>query len=168
MTKPVIQKGNKILEQKTKEITNFADPTLKKLIKEMHKTVVVEDGVGLAAPQINSDKRVFIIPPDHAPFRKTIKIPTSLIKRKRQTVFINPEIIEHSDKTIIIDEGCLSIKDKFYPTPRFTEVTLKAQDEKGRTFEVKAGGLLARIFQHETDHLNGILFIDRVNESLSK
>lgn len=168
MKKPVTQKGNKILTQKTQDITNFADPSLKKLIEDMHKTVIAEDGVGLAAPQINISKRVFIIPPEHAPLVRTIKIPTSLIKRKRQTVFINPSITKHSKKTIIIDEGCLSIKDKFYPTPRFAEVTLVAQDEKGREFIVEAGGLLARIFQHETDHLNGILFIDRVNESLSK
>ncbi len=168
MIKPVVQKGKKILNQKTQEITNFSDPSLKDLIRDMYETVLVEDGVGLAAPQINSNKRVFIIPEEHAPQRKTIKIPSSLIKRKKQTVFINPKIISYSEETIVIDEGCLSLLNKFYLTPRFAEVVLTAQDEKGRKFKVKAGGLLARIFQHETDHLDGILFIDRINESLSK
>ena len=168
MTKPVVQKGGKILNQKTQEVTNFSDPSLKELIKDMHETVLVEDGVGLAAPQIDSNKRIFIIPEEHAPQIKTIRIPTSLIKRKKQTVFINPKIISHSEETILIDEGCLSLRNKFYITPRFSEVVLTAQNEKGKKFKVKAGGLLARIFQHETDHLDGILFIDRINESLSK
>ena len=134
----------------------------------MHDTVIQEDGVGLAASQINIKKRIFIIPEEYAPEIRTIRIPWSFIRPYKQTVFINPTILSRSERAIILEEGCLSVRNKFYPTTRSAEVVFESQDEKGRKFKIKAGGLLARILQHETDHLDGVLFIDRIHESLSQ
>lgn len=165
MIKPVVQNPAEVLRKKTEKITKFNTPELKELINDMMDTVIKEDGVGLAAPQINVSKSIFVIPEDYAPEIKGVN-PLTWLKPKTQTVFINPEIIYHSEEKEEIEEGCLSVKgaDMYHPTSRSYEVTIRARDEKGKRFKVRGEGLLARIFQHETDHLNGILFIDRLHE----
>ncbi len=168
MTRPVIQRGAKILREKTKEISDFKSAELKELIRDLKDTLIQQEGLGIAAPQIGDNRKVFVIPEDQAPEVKTLKRPFSFIRPLRPTVFINPKIISHSEKTIIEHEGCLSIRDKFYPTKRYEEATIRAQNETGMLFTAKGADLLARIFQHETDHLNGILFVDKVYEQLSK
>lgn len=162
--RPVTQEGDPVLRTKTPLITDFSDPTFGGLISDMRDTLVEQDGLGLAAPQISVSKRIFIIPPEYAPKVRTLWAPRSLIRPLRPTVFINPELFEYSKEKEILDEGCLSLRDKFYATPRSLTVSIKARTENGIRFRVKAEGLLARIFQHETDHLNGILYVDRLRK----
>lgn len=147
--KEIIQEGNKILRQKTDSVSNFNTPELSKLIKEMFESLEKEsDGVALAAPQIAVSKRIFIVSP---------KIPGI---EKEHTVYINPEIIKQSNDKKKLDEGCLSVRWKYGKTKRSSRVTVSAKNEKGENFIIEGVGLLAQIFQHEIDHLNGILFID--------
>ena len=161
--KSVVQEPAGVLRKKAEKIMKFNTPELKELILDMKDTVLEEDGVGLAAPQINVSKSIFIIPDDYAPEIRTMHPGTWLYPRV-QTVFINPEIIYYSKEKEEIEEGCLSVKGKYHPTVRSYGVVIRAQNEKGKKFKIKEEGLLARIFQHETDHLNGILFIDRLHE----
>jgi peptide deformylase len=127
----------------------------------MKETLLEQEGVGLAGPQINEALAIFVIPDELAPKVRTPFAPLSYLSPLRITVFVNPEIIYYSPEIETIEEGCLSIKGLYKPTPRSLEVKIKALDHRGRKFTVSAKGLLARIFQHETDHLKGIVFIER-------
>jgi peptide deformylase len=106
------------------------------------------DGVGLAAPQVGVTKRLFVI---H-------------IRGAEKRAYINPQIIETSIETSTDEEGCLSIPGVWHDVQRPARVTVQAQDVEGKVFQVKADGLLARALQHENDHLNGVLFIDRLSD----
>lgn len=163
MIRPILEDPNPILHKISLPITQgFRSNSLKKLIKDMKDTLHDQDGLGLAAPQIGESLSIFVIPESMAPAVKTPMIPMSLIKPLKPTVFINPEIIFLSKGKETMDEGCLSVKGIFRPTSRYSNVKLKALDEKGRKFTVSVEGLLARVFQHETDHLNGVLFIEKL------
>lgn len=162
MIQKVIQDPNPTLHKKAQRITEFHSDSLKKLIKDMEDTLKEQDGVGLAAPQIDELLSIFVIPKDIAPEVRTLRIPFSLFKPLRPTVFINPKITYYSGGEETTDEGCLSIQKIFRPTPRSRKIKIKARDEHGRKLSISAEGLLARIFQHETDHLNGVLFIERL------
>lgn len=162
MIREVVQDPNPALHKKTLPITGgFESAFLRKLINDMKNTLKAQDGVGLAAPQVNESLAIFVIPDELAPKVRTPSIPFSLIKPLRPTVFINPEITFYSKEKETVQEGCLSIQGLFKPTPRSYEVKIKAFDERGRKFSTEGEGLLARVFQHETDHLNGILFTER-------
>lgn len=162
MIRPIIQDPNPILHKKPLPVTGgFDSAFLERLIREMKRTLKDQDGVGLAAPQINESLSVFVIPDDLAPEVRTPSAPLSFLKPLRPTVFINPEITYYSKEKEIIEEGCLSIKGIFKPTARSLVIKIKALDRRGRKISITAKGLLARVFQHETDHLNGILFIER-------
>lgn len=133
-----------------------------KLIKDMKgvlKTYSVDGftAVAIAAPQIGISKRLFIIE-DQSKDRDSLP---SLIA-------INPKIIKMSKKTHVVGEGCLSLPDYYGEVKRHTNVTMRALDEHGATYERGAGGLLAQIIQHEYDHLDGILFIDRAEKIWTK
>ena len=146
-----------------KKILKYGEPSLRETSKEVHKvsrkiadlvqdlfdTMYTYNGVGLAAPQIGVNLRVYVI--DASTKDNPMK----------PMVFINPKIIKRSG-AIIEDEGCLRFPDAYTPVRRYKNVTVKAQDINGRTFilEAKDGCLLARAIQHEYDHLEGILFID--------
>lgn len=162
--KPVVQDGDPVLRTSTPLVTDFSDPTFGGLISDMRDTLIQQDGLGLAAPQIGISKRIFVIPPEYAPTVRTPWAPLSLFRPIRPTVFVNPELSGYSSEQEVLDEGCLSIREKFYPTPRSLKVTIRARTERGTRFKVSAEGLLARIFQHETDHLNGILYVDRLRK----
>ena len=168
LQEPDRKKPNKILRTKTEIITDFSDPLFNGLIKDMKDTMRQQNGAGLAAPQIGVSKRIFVINQQDAPKVRTIFAPLSFIRPLYPTVFVNPTITYYSKQEELQEEGCLSILDEFYPTLRATSVTLQAQNEKGVKFTVQARGMLARIFQHETDHLNGMLYIDRIYEQLNK
>lgn len=162
MIRPILQDPHPVLHKKTLPITGgFESAFLERLIREMKQTLEKQDGVGLAAPQVNEALSIFIIPDDLAPIVRTPNAPLSFLKPLHPTVFINPEIIYYSNEKEVTEEGCLSIKGLFKPTSRSLEVKIKALDHRGRKMSVVAKGLLARIFQHETDHLNGVLFIER-------
>lgn len=129
----------------------FGTPGLKKQIQSMKEALAREDdGVALAAPQIGISKRIFVISPEaYEPDAKW-----------KPLVFINPVLTKVSKKTEERQEGCLSVRWVYGKTHRHVSATIEAQDELGNKFSFGATGLIAHIFQHETDHLDGILFID--------
>lgn len=155
MQKPkikIIQKENKILRQKAKEvpIKEIESKKIKKFISRM-KEVLAEskDGVAIAAPQIGEPLQIFII---------------KLTPDVGFKVFINPKIKKISKKKQIVPEGCLSVEGVYGAIKRAEKLTVEAYDEKGKKFTRGASGLLAQIIQHEMDHLNGILFIDKASK----
>lgn len=139
--------GDDILRQKCKEIKEF-DSALAMLADAMIETMDEADGVGLAGPQIGVDKRIFVV---H-------------LKDQEPMVFINPEILETSIETGPYEEGCLSLPGVYHNVIRPLRVKMQAQDLRGKAFVVNADGLLARVIQHENDHLNGKLYIDHLDD----
>lgn len=138
--------GDPVLREKSKKVEKM-DNKLASLVKDMVDTLKEQGAVGLAAPQIGITRRVIIISLDDK-----IKI------------FINPEIEVLDKRNIESNEGCLSIYSiKDFNVNRFSKVKVKAKDLKGNDVTLVAEDLLARIFQHEIDHLNGILYIDRLD-----
>lgn len=132
---------------------DFQSPKIKKILKSMSETLALqEDGVALAAPQIGIPLRIFVV--KGSIFAKAGEDPTQI----PDDVYINPVITKRSRDTEWMDEGCLSVKNYFGKAKRSSKATVRAYNEKGKLFERGASGLLAQIFQHETDHLNGILF----------
>ncbi|AGF55054.1 peptide deformylase [Clostridium saccharoperbutylacetonicum] len=141
--------GDDVLRKKCREIDKIDDRLLT-LIEDMKETMYEADGVGLAAPQVGILKRLFIVDIGEGPL-----------------VFINPEILETSG-TQTDEEGCLSLPGKTEEVTRPNFVKARALNEKGEEFEIEAEELLARAILHEYDHLNGTLFIDRVNSPSQK
>jgi peptide deformylase len=115
----------------------------------MRQIMRAADGVGLSANQIELPYRLFVA-----------QVPDSQGRLKFYAIF-NPEIVKISKKTELFEEGCLSTPSQYGLVPRPTQLTLKGFDMNGKKIKIKAWGLLARVFQHEVDHLNGKLFIDR-------
>lgn len=136
--------GEEILRQKAQPVEEINDE-IRQLANDMLETMIDADGVGLAAPQIGRSIRMFVIMADDD------------IKR----VFINPQIIKTSNEVGPYDEGCLSIPQVYETIVRPLQVTVQAYDENGKRFTLDADGLLARCIQHENDHLDGVLYIDR-------
>ncbi len=143
----------------------FGTPELETMLGDMVEALDAEvDGVALAAPQIGLLWRIFIVrydrmippPPEGEPE------PTPAIG-----VFINPSITRTSQRRLEVDEGCLSVRTLYGKTKRFERATVHAQDEHGNWFERGGGGILAQAFQHEIDHLNGMLFIDHAANLVS-
>lgn len=129
----------------------FGTKELKETIKTMLETLAKEnDGVALAAPQVGISKRIFVVSP--ASYDENAKW--------KPLVFINPELTKASKKMVEQQEGCLSVRWIYGKTHRHVSATVEAYDENGNKFSFGASGLLAHIFQHEMDHLDGILFID--------
>jgi peptide deformylase len=150
----IIQKDNKTL-RKTAKAVNLSDIKSNKFHKTLRDmTEALEsqhDGVALAAPQINISLRIFIVSP---------KAYRHEDKEHEHLVFINPEIIKKSSDKKLVEEGCLSVRHWYGKIRRASRATVSAYDENGEEFEMEGSGLLAQIFQHEIDHLDGILFID--------
>jgi len=140
-----IQKGgnNPILRQKSAPIENINAEVLV-LAKDMIETMVKNDGAGLAAPQVGKNIRMFVV---HKQFSE-------------KQIFINPQIIKKSIRKEIDAEGCLSFPGIAKKIARAKTVKVKATDENGKEFKIKLKGFAARIIQHETEHLDGILLID--------
>lgn len=134
------------LHQTSSPVTNF-DNNLKQLVTSMFETMYTDEGIGLAAPQINIFKRIVVIDVENDK------------KPEHQYVLINPVITEKSGENGI-KEGCLSIPGLNAYIPRASEVTVKAQDINGKDFTFHASDILAICIQHELDHLDGKLFID--------
>ena len=140
--------GSPILRQKAKPVAEFG-PELKQIIQDMLDTVVVEDGAGLAAPQVGESQRVIVIylrPEDRDP----LMIP-----------MVNPEILENGGESEF-EEGCLSVPDIRENVTRPEWIRLRYQDVSGQSQEMRADGIMARVVQHEVDHLDGVLFVDRI------
>ena len=144
---PIRELGDAVLRRAAHEVTSF-DPALRKLADDMTETMFAADGVGLAGPQVGVSSRLFVY---------------AMPEEEEARLVANPQLVL-GEESITSDEGCLSIPGPFYPTARAEEVTLTGFDIDGNPIRVEAAGLLARIFQHETDHLNGTLYIDKLDE----
>ena len=145
---------NTILRTRSQEITDFKNPEVLQLIQDMHATLQqTKNGIGLAAPQVGKNLRIFVASPQ---------------LRLKQTVFINPVITKISEKIEVLEEGCLSVPDIYGKIKRSPSLRLEAYNENGRKFKMKVEKLIAQLVQHEIDHLDGILFIDKVEELIEK
>lgn len=163
-SRTIVQAGEAVLRTHAEAVPEkvFGGNELKRLLADMSEALDAEpDGVALAAPQVGKPWRLFIVRMD----RTLPPIPESITPRDAQVdVYINPEIIRRSRKKQEADEGCLSVRGKYGKTLRAERATVRARRADGTKFERGAGGLLAQIFQHEVDHLNGILFIDHATK----
>jgi peptide deformylase len=150
MIYPIVKYGQPVLEQEGEEITEFDTPELHKLVEDMFESMYAAKGVGLAAPQIGIGKKIAVIDI------------TSGEDPAQKLVLINPVIVskEGSQKS---EEGCLSIPTFREQVTRPKKVTIRARDVKGNEFEMTGEDLLARAFLHETDHLNGRLYISHIS-----
>lgn len=158
----IFQKENKILREKSKDIKNFGSQELIFLIKKMKEAMFKEiDGIGIAAPQIGETKKIFLIAED-------VLFPEKLLDNKLKTknflVFINPGLTKKSSKKIKDVEGCLSVRGIYGEVARPEKVTIEYFDELGNKKTRGASGLFARVIQHEMDHLEGTLFIDKAKK----
>jgi peptide deformylase len=134
---------NPILRQKSEPMEHLTKES-RDLIIQMKKIMEDNNGIGLAAPQINVSLRIIVCELDNKFY-----------------AFINPEIIKFSKKTSLLEEGCLSLPNIYGEVARPEKIILKATNPEGKKIKLKAFGLLARVIQHEIDHLDGILFIDK-------
>lgn len=165
MTK-IIQDGHKTLRLKAKRvpIKDIKSKETIAVIKKMKAALASQyDGVALAAPQIGESLRIFVVAGkifDDA-FIRGKDLPKDYVSTQPDLVFINPEFVKVSKKTAWMKEGCLSVRPLYGEVKRSLNATVRAYNEKGEHFERGAGGLLAHIYQHEIDHLDGILFIDK-------
>jgi len=167
----IAQKENPVLRQKSKEvpIEEISSEQIKSVIKKMKEALDSQnDGVAIAAPQIGELWRIFIVSGKVTQLLKMQKSSVSeeidfkkIEKTEEDIVFINPKIIKRSKESEFMEEGCLSVRWLYGKVKRQTRVTLEAFDESGKLVKKGACGLLAQIFQHETDHLDGVLFIDK-------
>ncbi len=143
-----IKKFNEpVLRRKCQDVKKV-DKKLKKLIVDMAQTMERNQGIGLAAPQVGISKRVIVV---------------LNLENRRILGLVNPKILKKGRETEIGEEGCLSFPGIFLKIKRVKEVEIEGIDINGKKIKLKTKGLLARVFQHEIDHLDGILFIDRIS-----
>ena len=149
----VARMGHPVLRERAQALDKsaFRNPLLQKLIDDMIETMHEYHGVGLAAPQVHEDIRLFVGMLDEEPGPES-----------EAMALINPEIIPDGSDKHDGWEGCLSIPDIRGMVPRFTSIIVKALDREGRAIELRLKDFAARVAQHETDHLDGILFFDRM------
>ncbi len=159
--RPILQGNEPVLRQKAKKVRDFG-PSLQELIDEMAETMRAAPGIGLAAPQIGVSLQVAVIELPKKEGEEENQDPY----RGRLIVICNPEIVKGWGEEEG-QEGCLSLPEYVGEVKRAARVIVKARDRRGKQIRIRAEGLMARVLQHEVDHLNGNLFIDRV-ESLEK
>ena len=162
MILPIVAYGAAVLKRKADEI-DPSYPNLKELIENMWETMYSAHGVGLAAPQIGLSIRLFVI--DASPFVDEEEMSKEEVKTLQsfKKVFINPIILEEQGALWNFNEGCLSIPDVREDVLRKEQITLQYQDENFDTHRITLEGLAARVVQHEYDHIEGVLFTDRIS-----
>ncbi|MEW6179331.1 MAG: peptide deformylase [Chloroflexota bacterium] len=148
----IVTVPDEVLRRKARKVTVF-DADLQKLIEDMVETMRKAPGVGLAAPQVGISERLIVV--EYAENDEDEDAPKKLF------VVANPEIVKVSTETEMGIEGCLSIPGLVGEVERYSQVVIRGQNRRGQPVRIKAKGWLARIFQHEIDHLEGILFTDR-------
>jgi peptide deformylase len=167
--KEIVQDGAEVLRAEAKPVPEelFGSTKLARIIADMTEALDREsEGVALAAPQISVPYRIFIVRKDrtlpipHVPKDALSSTPLPTPTPPEVEVYINPEIVKTSRKRAPMDEGCLSVRGVYGAALRHERVTLRARRADGARFERGGGGLMAQIFEHEIDHLNGVLFID--------
>jgi peptide deformylase len=161
----VARMGHPVLRARARAIepAEISTPRIQQLIDDMFETMREYQGVGLAAPQVHQSLRLFVagFPPDDEDDTRATRVPLMAL--------INPEVLPVGQEIVEDWEGCLSIPDIRGRVPRAEQISVRAFDRKGKRLEMRAGGFTARVIQHETDHLNGVLFFDRMKsfESLT-
>jgi peptide deformylase len=150
----IVLEGDARLRQKASKIRSV-DDSLRKLASDMYETMNDAPGVGLAGPQIGVMRRIVVV---HVPGEYIAEGEPDI-----RTTLINPEIVKGHGRDIAT-EGCLSIPGWIGDVPRYESITVKAMDLDNRHIRIKAHGYYARVIQHEVDHLDGILFVDRVED----
>jgi peptide deformylase len=167
----IVQKGEPVLRQVAQDVPleEIVSPRIQKILRSMQETLEKEeDGVALAAPQIGLSLRIFVVSPrvftatdeegdDTADNPKRASVDQPL-------VYINPTILKTSRKKVWLDEGCLSVRWLYGKVLRAERIMVSALDAEGKPFTRGAGGILAQIFQHEIDHLDGVLFVDKAED----
>ena len=143
----IVTYGNEILLSQTQPV-RLVDAKAAKLAADMLETMRAGKGIGLAAPQVGILKRLFVVQ----------------IQDDMPRVFFNPRIVEQSEETAKYEEGCLSLPGIYADVVRPTAIRIHAWNERGKPFTLDADGLLARVIQHELDHLRGIMFIDYLSD----
>lgn len=151
--RPIVTVPAPVLRRKARKVTEFG-PELQNLVDDMVETMREAPGVGLAAPQVDSPLRVIVV---EFGDEEDESVPLKLY------TVINPEIVRSSEEMETGPEGCLSIPGFQGEVERMSEIVVKGQNRYGRPVRIKAVGWLARIFQHEIDHLDGVLFTDRAD-----
>ncbi|HEY4506955.1 MAG TPA: peptide deformylase [Candidatus Paceibacterota bacterium] len=147
----IVIQPNKILRKKLDHIAQIT-PEITRLVSDMKKKMVEAGGVGLAANQVGLDLQIFVIDKKLA------------IENEVPEAYINPEMTEYSKDEAEMEEGCLSIPNYWHQIKRAKKIKLKAIDESGKKIKIKAKGFLARVLQHEFDHLQGMLIKDRISK----
>lgn len=173
----IVQIKNPVLRKKAKEVPpeEIGSEKINKILKQMEEAVdACPDGVAIAAPQIGESLRIFLVSgrtldliegkKEETGGEKDLSTIGAEKPEHKPLVFINPKIVKLSSKKILLEEGCLSVRGVYGKVKRSTNATIEAYDEHGKKFTRGAGGLLAEIFQHETDHLNGVLFVDTAKD----
>lgn len=127
------------------DFTKYTKKEIRELVKEMRIKMHAWHGIGLAAPQVGITESFFVAQPPDGKFY----------------AIFNPKIIKTETEIVSLEEGCLSVPGRYGHVPRYEKLILEGQDQNGKKIKIKAWGLLAHIFQHETDHLKGILYIDK-------
>ena len=155
---PVAQRGESVLELQAAPVaaSEFNSEWLMQLASAMHRTMLERNGVGIAAPQVYISKRVIIVAS-----RSNPRYPDA--PEMDAVVMVNPEILEFSQSTCLGEEGCLSVPDERGQVERAQAIKLRYYTLQGEVIETIYDGFPARIVQHEVDHLNGILFVERVS-----
>lgn len=172
----IVQKENKVLRghAKTVLVPEIKSEKIKKILADM-KTALdgQEDGIAIAAPQIGIPLRIFLVSKKihyiHESEKGELAMDADDATRKKDPkkkdlVFINPEIVKLSKEKHWVPEGCLSVRWLYGNVSRADKATIRAYDEQGKRFTRGASGLLAQVFQHETDHLDGVLFTDKAKD----
>lgn len=147
----VLHHPSPVLKNRAREVDVASDAGLRALVRAMAETMYDENGIGLAAPQIGVDKRVIVFDIED-----------------RLAALCNPVIVDASEETAVDDEGCLSVPGVTVPVERSVRITCQGQTTEGRDVSLEATDLLARVIQHEIDHLDGVLILDRAPAELRK
>ena len=168
MSVEIVQNGDPVLRDISKKVSieDITKPKIQKIIKDMSDALdSQDDGVAIAAPQIGISLRIFLVSSkifdDDFMYHSSKDYHLDIKNKKPNLVFINPIIKKISKDKKLMDEGCLSVRPIYGQVRRATRATIEAYNSKGVKFKMEGRGLLAHIFQHETDHLEGILFIDK-------
>jgi peptide deformylase len=157
-TNPIAQLGNPVLRKRATEVENILSDQCQQLIKEMMSAVKKAGGVGIAAPQIHHSTRIFIMCS-----KPNTRYPDAPLMAP--TAIINPEILQYSDEKVKGWEGCLSVPSMRGFVPRHNQITVRYFDQQASPKTEILSGFIARIFQHELDHLNGLTFIDQLDST---
>lgn len=162
MILPIVAYGSNILKVKATDV-DTQDPQLKKLIADMWETMYEANGVGLAAPQIGISKRLFVI--DASPFAQDEEFTPeeAAVLKGFKNVFINPTVLDETGEEWDFTEGCLSIPNIREDVSRKEEITIRFWDEQLKEQALTLKGLAARVVQHEYDHIEGVLFTDKLS-----